>query len=150
MMNYVFVAVVAVVAGFAAGYVTMAEEHYLYKSTIEAQQNELREENEKQRLVRERIDKDTANGWAAAVDYLRKHPRIVRVQSNCDSAGLRPIPSTTGITPKLPEQEPRFGSTGDVTVAVEECQQRLETAITDAAWIEHVKVWADNQSRIGK
>lgn len=143
--------VMALGAGWLWGYDTGLQKHYEFKSKVEAQHELLAQENRKLAEVSERITLDISNAWSSALAYRERHP-LVRVlpRPDCDTTGLRPIPSTPGITPKLPVEEPRFSPGGDVTVAVEECRQRLETAITDAAWIEHVKVWADNQSRIGK
>ena len=140
--------VMALGAGWLLGYDTGLQKHYEFKAQVEEQQHALEKENRELRQLSESVTRDVSIAWDRA---LRADRRVrVRMPTNCDSTGLRPIPSTTGITPKLPVEEPRFGPSGDVTVAIEECQQRLETAITDAAWIEHVKVWADQQSRIGK
>ena len=94
----------------------------------------------------EAINADTAKGWAAAVDYWRRNPRIVRVQSpNCPL----PVPNTTGLTTGASE-EPRFGATSDVVLTVEQCEARINAAVLDAAQLTILQAWIKQQHEAAK
>lgn len=119
-------------------------EYVQYKADVSAQQQILKDQTDRARSESERVATETAAGWSAAMDYLRRHPVTVRVPTDCNSSGLRPIPGTTGqfTQPRIEEPGPR------TEIDIAECESRINAAVEDAAWIEHVKAWVKQQHEI--
>ena len=125
-------AVVAIVIAFTAyfkGYNNANSKYIEYRAKVEAiaEQNEIEHERKKQET--ERILKDTASGWAAAVDSLRNRPAI-RVQSNCNSgSGLTMPASSSGVNEASIER----------LLSAAECETVANNAIQDAAHVLHLQ-----------
>ena len=87
----------------------------------------------------------TAEGWAAAVDYWRTQPVADRVRV---ITPVCPNPVSAVSKPAGESGEPHVGEhRPGAVVDVAECEARLNAAVLDAAWIEHVKVWVKKQAR---
>lgn len=91
-----------------------------------------------------RLDAETADGWAAAVDYWRTQPvadRVRVITPVCPGT----VPAVSGAAGK-PAQSYVEESRPGATVDAAECEARLNAAVVDAAWIEHVKEWVRKQA----
>lgn len=103
------------------------------------------EEQKRAAAVSEQINSDVAAGWAAAVAWHRDHPKFVRVQSpNCPLPVPGPPTGVEGL------QIGQSGLGAPRTVTIEECESRVNSAVKDAAYIEHVKAWAKKQHEATK
>ena len=134
--------------GYLKGHDSANEKHIAYKTEVAAQQAILEANAEKARVDTQRLAADTAAGWSAAVDYWRNRSgRVVRVQppAGCDQTGLRPLPSTTGLTPPT-GSELELGAA--VSVAVEQCEALLNKAVMDAAMLTHLQEWVKQQHEV--
>ena len=104
-------------------------------------------ELEAERIRAEAVDTNaaTAAGWAAAVDYWRNvDDGRVRVVTPVCPDSVPAIPGAAGESGKSHVEEHRPGAEVDVA----ECEARLNAAVLDAAWIEHVKQWVRKQGAI--
>lgn len=122
-------------------YRSTVNEYSQFKADVYAQQMELAREAERVKEEAERINKETAQGWGAAVDYWRNRPPItVRVPTGCNPSGLRPnATSTEGLNAASAQQ----GFSAAVDVA--QCEMRLNNAVFDAAKLIHLQQWVEDQ-----
>ena len=115
-------------------------------SEIERVSDELRKENESQRLVSERITADVSQRWSAALDWQRAHPRIVRVRENCSGAGGMPAVSIPASGLNAGTAHGGLGAVLDAS----QCEARLNDAVVDVAQLLHLQQWIRQQGEIGK
>ena len=122
-----------------------SQKYYDFKSAVEAEQAQLKADADAARVESERVARDSADGWGAAVDYWRNHPRTVtvRVPATCDSTGLRSVPTAA---PGLDAAAVEQGHSSEVDVA--ECEARLNNAVRDAAQLIHLQNWAVKQHEV--
>lgn len=94
------------------------------------------------RIEREQaaIAADTAQGWADAVGYWRKHGGVRVLPAACPDA-VPAVPRSAAGDEGLRSGEPRPGATVDAA----ECEKRLSGSVMDAVWIETVKAWVRKQ-----
>lgn len=108
--------------------------------------------SERARIERDqaRILDETAQSWAAAVDYWREHGgRLVRVRpAACPSADstVPALPLAAASITGLPASEHRPAAPRDVDAS--ECEARLNGSVLDALWIETVKDWIKQQHEV--
>lgn len=140
-------AVIIAAIGFAYGVSWNADDLADAKADLKACQstvrlakeesNALKAENELIRRQSERAIKQTSDGWAAAVDYLRGQPVRVRyVRSACDTGAGAGVSAPAG-EPAQAAGEHRSGAgRGEAAeISIEEINDRLNKAAKDAAQI---------------
>lgn len=148
LINYGNVIVVAVLvcthsAAYFYGREAAQESYNEYKREVAIAMEKVQAENDQKRRASERILADTVDGWAAAVGVLRARDSVatpvvrVRRPTDCGQPTMPAVPETTSGTLGLQTGEPGSGSAR--TIAVEECEARLNGSILDAIWIERVK-----------
>ena len=118
------------------------EKYYDLKSQVAAAQKQAEDDAVRQRAAQERIDRDTADGWAAAVAYWRGRPQLVRVlpAGSCvPQAGA--VPTAAG-KPDAPTAEPRPSA---IYLTADQCEFRVNNALLDAAQVMHLQNWIQQQ-----
>lgn len=138
---------ISAAAGYMKGYDHANEKYLAFKADVQAQYAILEADAAKARLESEQVTADVSRSWASALDWYRKHPRIVRVRTpaSCGATDLRPVPTSTGLTPPT-GAESALGTTVDT--AVEQCEDLLNRAVMDAAQLTHLQEWVRKQSEI--
>ena len=132
-------AVVIAIVAFFLGRENGLEKYYELQSALEL------ERASAEARARD-VNARTAEGWSAAVDYWRRNPRIVRVQSpNCPL----PVPAATGLTAPT-SAESGLGATPDVVITVEQCEARINAAVLDAAQLTILQDWIKQQHEASK
>jgi hypothetical protein len=140
--GYLFIVVVAALslshgAAYIKGREAGLEKYYELKSEVSAAQKQAEADAVLARAARERIDRETADGWAAAVAWHRAHPRIVRV---LPGAGCLPEAGSLSAAPgglDAPAAESGLGAT---VLTTEQCEARINGAVLCAAqviWLQH-------------
>ena len=100
-------------------------------------------EAERIRAEAAEVNAETVEGWAAAVDYWRNvDDGRVRVVFPVCPDSVSAVPGAAGESVESHVSEHRLGAEVDVA----ECEARLNAAVLDAAWIEHVKLWVKKQA----
>jgi hypothetical protein len=127
---------------------SIQNEYAQYKADVLAQQKILADETERRRVESERVSLDTATGWAAAVDWHRRHPRTitVRVPANC-GAGEMPGLSVATEQPDAAaaEQEP-----SPAVITTEQCETYVNQAVLDASQVMWLQSWIRKQHEVSK
>ena len=112
-------------------YRSTADDYADYRAKIRVEQQALADEAERVRVESAQISRDTAAGWAAAVDYWRKRPAVtVRVPSAACTGGLSTTASP-GLKPDAASAEPSPSTEIDVA----ECASVAQGAVLDAAHV---------------
>ncbi len=91
-----------------------------------------------QRRLRESaaVNSDIATRLDVALRDLRKHPAVRVQRTDCNTRGLSPVPTTTGLAPQTPVVDPVDTAK---LITAEECEKYLEDGIEDAvkyAWLQ--------------
>lgn len=108
------------------------DEHSHYVAAVEAVQEQVRVDNDRKLAEAETATQFTAEGFRAAVDYWRAHPRTVRVLPiNCDPGTRAETPSTVWGT-DASTAEPAAGA---AVLTAGQCEARLNNAILDASQV---------------
>lgn len=118
-----------------------------YRASVAQAQAQAESDAEVQRLEQQRVLADTANGWAAAVDYWRKHP-VVRVLPAADCH--LPQAGTVPATPAEPDARPPEYGLDPIVLTAEQCEARINNAILDAAQVKHLQSWIIQQHEASK
>jgi hypothetical protein len=89
-----------------------------------------------------------AEGWESARADLAARPVRVRVQyNNCSTGGLPPTP----VTPGKPDAEaPQLRPNTEISLTIQECENRVANAVVDAAQLVHLQHFLINQHEAGK
>lgn len=141
-------AMVAAGAGF--GYVKGIEHesarHTEYVRQVTEANAKLEAENARIKREQKRINEETAAGWAAAVDHLRRHPAVRVRGPDCGPAEVRAVSGGAGEPePDAGERGPGAGLRPPVEVSIEQCEARLARAVEDAAQVMWLLDWAAGQ-----
>lgn len=125
---------------------SIQNEYDQYKAAVLAQQEKLKEERDQMLRASERVTADVSQVWDSALAYYRAHPRIVRVQSYCDSREMPGLsPASTGATGL------HAGSgEGGISITISQCESLANDSLMDAAWINAVKRWTEKQHEVSK
>lgn len=121
---------VAAVVIFFLGRENGLSKYYDFKSWVEAEQARAKAESD-------RVTSETAQGWAAAVDWHRRNPRIVRVRDNCEVQ-----------VPGAPTGTDEAAASG--TINSEQAETYLNQGILDAAQLLHLQDWIRKQQEVTK
>jgi hypothetical protein len=143
------IAVVAAGAwGFATGVAWNADDLAECEGTIETikgVQYELEQKAEHQRLVSERVVKDTSDSWAAVLAADRTS-RPVRVRyENCRATGGMP-----GLSAAATGNAGLQASSGESWITETTCEQIANDSILDREWIENAKTFVTKQHEASK
>jgi hypothetical protein len=150
----VAVAAVAVIAagawGFVLGVAWNADDLADCNAVIDRVKEEsyaLEKQNERIRKDNDRVNRETSDAWAAAVDWHRSNPRIVRVRQDCGGAGGMPglshaPQSTDGLRPGSAE--------GGLSISFSQCEQIANDSLLDYEWIVLMKKFVTEQAKAGK
>ena len=145
IMPMAIVALTLVAALFFTLYRSTANEYAQFRANVEAQTEALRVESERVRVATEKINQDTASGWAAAVAVLKRNRGAIRVSADCNSSGLRPLPGpASGLNGTGAQLQ--TDSAGSITA--EQCEAIANNAVIDAATLTYLQDWAKRQSEI--
>lgn len=140
--GYLILAVVALLSvTHGVAYVKGLERYYELKSKVDAAQKEAEADAERQRLATEQINRETAAGWAAAVDWHRRNPRLVRVLPGAGCLSQAGALPAAGQEPDAPTAQPGLGAVIDATA----CEERLNRAVLDAAQVMWLQDWIQQQ-----
>lgn len=120
-----------------------ADELAEYRANVVAQQQALAAEAARAKDESDRISRDTAAGWAAAVEWHRRNGGAIRVRSDCNPATLRPVPAASGEPTVSPVQQ-GFGTELDVA----QCETRVNGAVFDAAQLIWLQEWVRKQHEV--
>jgi hypothetical protein len=149
---YVYIAAIAILLAshglaYFKGKEHGLERYYDLKSSVEAAQKRAEAEAQWQKSEQERIARETADGWAAAVAWYRDHPRIVRVlqPSGCVSQTGAVSASSEGTDATAAQQRP-----GAIELTAEQCEIRVNNAVLDAAQVIHLQNWIRQQYEASK
>ena len=148
-------AALTLIASFGLGYLQGKEhglvQYYELRANVETQTAKLQADADQARADSERITADVSDAWSNALDYYRNNPRIVRLQpTTCSNqASLRPIPSTSGITPTATTQS-GLDTAADaaLTITIQQCEQIADNAVQDAAQLIHLQHWVQQQHEV--
>jgi len=121
------------------------EKYFALKSQVEEAQKRAEADANAQRQRQEQLIKDTTEGWRAAVDWYRAHPRIIRVLPTADCVSQTgPISASTG---QSDDSSIKQGFDSAV-LTPEQCEMRINNAILDAAQLLHLQSWVRQQRLI--
>lgn len=134
--------------GFFVGRNNGLEDCRVYKRDVEAQMGALKDKTDKALRESERISAESGQTWAAAADYWRGNPRVIRVrENNCGQAGLSSVPVTPfGLNGRAAEPRPDPGA--DAAIEARECETRLNAAIFDGAQLMYLQHWVRQQAGV--
>jgi len=133
--------------GYIKGLEHGNEKYLVLKSEVADAQSKSALDTAKKQAESSRISLDTVEGYTAAIDYWRDHPRTVRVQSpaGCGARSLPAVPDAPAAVPGLSDG----GSKGGLSITVEQCTQLANDSLMDDIWINAVKGWTKRQHLIG-
>lgn len=115
-----------------------------FKSSVEAQQEATRADNERKLAERDKINADTTSGWASAVAYLREHPTVRVLPAHCDSRAGPAAPEAA----RRPDEAAAQQGFGSVEVSAAQCQERLINAAEDAMQLLWLQDWVMRQVEV--
>lgn len=115
-----------------------------FRADVLAQQQALAAEAAREKEESDRITRESNAGWAAAVDYWRSRGGVtVRVPTRGGPAAVRPVPAATeGVDAPPAQQGP------GTVIDVAECQDRLNSAVQDAAQLMWLQDWTEKQHEV--
>lgn len=146
--RYVVIAILVVSNAFFIERWRAANERYAnFKSSVEMAQKQAEAEALRKEEEYRRVNQEVVAGWSAAVDWYRKHPRIVRVRVRDNRPAQVPAISAPAASDDEVATEPRF-DTGGITAI--ECEERLNNAILDAAQVIWLQEWIRQQREVAK
>ena len=99
------------------------------------------------RAEQERVTRDVSVAWADALAYSREHPVVRVLPARCDSRQGTTLPAT-GLKPDVPTAEPGLGR--GISIAVEDCEARLNNAAQDAAQVLMLQRWITQQHELSR
>ena len=144
---YLAIAVFAALAAtFGWLYKGEVDAHAAFVAHVQQQAESVRLANLEEISRLESVGRDSSASWAAALAAARNRPLVRVLPANCRAGGLSATASPAGLVAQSPQWQPGLGAARDV--AAEECETRLNAAIIDAAWIEHVKAYTDAQAGV--
>ena len=143
---YTAIALAALIAasgafGYVKGYLSQAEKFSEYKAQVEAINERTKIENDRAKKENERITHETAQGWAAAVDYLKSHPVGMRSNSRAGTMlGLSRPATGTNATAPIDANRPQCDAPTDAP--------NVNDCIHDAAQLLWLIDWVKQQTEV--
>ena len=128
-------------------YGSVHREYSKFQAEVVAAQEQAERDAEHLRAEQERVTRDVSVAWADALAYSREHPVVRVLPARCDSRQGTPLPAT-GLKPDVATAEPRLGRS--ISIAVEDCEARLNNAAQDAAMLLELQNWIRQQHEVSK
>jgi len=146
---YTYIAGIVVLAIYTVfiywkGYQHANSEYVKYKAEVSLASAQAEADIQRRLRLSDQVTADIKSDLATALAANRR--RTVRVQSDCNTRGLSPVSSSSGLSVKAPVAD--SADTGIVLTA-DQCAEKLGDGIEDAvrfAWLIH---WVQEQHMIG-
>lgn len=144
---YVPLAVIVVTIVWGHGYFTgrnfEAQDFAEYKAQIKAEMAVLEHKNEEQRRHYDKVSKDAAVGYEAAIAAHARGTGRIRVQQCPGNRAGMPVPAAAADKPEQATVEPGHstGRAEAVSVSAERCEEIANRAVMDAAQVLHLQAF---------